>query len=468
MLILRPQILENSINKKFQMNITFEKTGNVTGVVTLNIEKADYEANVKKGLKNAQSKVQMPGFRPGHVPAGMVKKMYGTQIKAEEVQKLISEKLYAYIQSEGLDVLGEPIAHEDDIDIEKDENFELHFDLGLAPQMNVELSAADSVDYYDIEVTSEVVDAQVKRMAQQAGHPANVESYEDRDIVRGVLAQLDENGQPFEGALVVENASLMPAYFKNEEQKALFNGAKVGDLLVINPTTAYDGNETEVSSLLKVKKEEVAQYTGNFSFQISEISRFVPAEINQEFFDQVFGEGNVNSEAEMREKVTEDVRQQYALDSDYKFLLDLRTYVEGKVGEVEFPNEILKKVMLNNNKEKGEAYVEEHFDASIAELKWHLIKERLVKANDIKLEQTDVKAAAVEAARMQFAQYGMTNVPTEYLENYAEEMLKNKQQAQALIERSIETKLVAALKNVVNLNRKNISVEDFGKLFENK
>lgn len=449
------------------MNITFEKTGNVTGVLTLNIEKADYEANVKKGLQTAQKKVQMPGFRPGHVPAGMVKKMYGTQIKAEEVQKLISEKLYAYIQENNLDVLGEPIAHDDQVDIEKDDNFVLHFDLGLSPEMNVELSSNDTVDYYDINVTEEMVDAQVKRMAQQAGHPENVQTYEERDILRGILAQLDENGQPVEGGIVVESASLMPTYFKNDEQKALFNGAKVNDILVINPSKAYEGNEAEVSSLLKVKKEEVAQYTGDFSFQVNEISRFVPAEINQEFFNAVFGEGAVEGEEAFRAKVKEGIQAQHVLDSDYKFLLDLRAYCEAKVGEVEFPNEVLKKVMLNNNKEKGEAYVEEHFEASINELKWHLIKEKLVKANDIKLEQADVKAAAVEAARIQFAQYGMNNVPVEYLENYAEEMLKNKQQAQSLIERSIETKLVAALKNVLNLNHKAVSAEEFGKLFEN-
>lgn len=449
------------------MNITFEKTGNVTGVLTLNIEKADYEANVKKGLQTAQKKVQMPGFRPGHVPAGMVKKMYGTQIKAEEVQKLISEKLYAYIQENNLDVLGEPIAHDDQVDIEKDDNFVLHFDLGLSPEMNVELSSNDTVDYYDINVTEEMIDAQVKRMAQQAGHPENVQTYEERDILRGILAQLDENGQPVEGGIVVESASLMPTYFKNDEQKALFNGAKVNDILVINPSKAYEGNEAEVSSLLKVKKEEVAQYTGDFSFQVNEISRFVPAEINQEFFNAVFGEGAVEGEEAFRAKVKEGIQAQHVLDSDYKFLLDLRAYCEAKVGEVEFPNEVLKKVMLNNNKEKGEAYVEEHFEASINELKWHLIKEKLVKANDIKLEQADVKAAAVEAARMQFAQYGMNNVPVEYLENYAEEMLKNKQQAQSLIERSIETKLVAALKNVLNLNHKVVSAEEFGKLFEN-
>ena len=306
------------------MNITFEKTGNVTGVLTLNIEKADYEANVKKGLQTAQKKVQMPGFRPGHVPAGMVKKMYGTQIKAEEVQKLISEKLYAYIQENNLDVLGEPIAHDDQVDIEKDDNFVLHFDLGLAPEMNVELSSNDTVDYYDINVTEEMVDAQVKRMAQQAGHPENVQSYEERDILRGILAQLDENGQPVEGGIVVESASLMPTYFKNDEQKALFNGAKVNDILVINPSKAYEGNEAEVSSLLKVKKEEVAQYTGDFSFQVNEISRFVPAEINQEFFNAVFGEGAVEGEEAFRAKVKEGIQAQHVLDSDYKFLLDLR------------------------------------------------------------------------------------------------------------------------------------------------
>jgi trigger factor len=329
------------------------------------------------------------------------------------------------------------------------------------------VASNDTVDYYDINVTEEMVDAQVKRMAQQAGHPENVQTYEERDILRGILAQLDENGQPVEGGIVVESASLMPTYFKNDEQKALFNGAKVNDILVINPSKAYEGNEAEVSSLLKVKKEEVAQYTGDFSFQVNEISRFVPAEINQEFFNAVFGEGAVEGEEAFRAKVKEGIQAQHVLDSDYKFLLDLRAYCEAKVGEVEFPNEVLKKVMLNNNKEKGEAYVEEHFEASINELKWHLIKEKLVKANDIKLEQADVKAAAVEAARMQFAQYGMNNVPVEYLENYAEEMLKNKQQAQSLIERSIETKLVAALKNVLNLNHKAVSAEEFGKLFEN-
>lgn len=447
------------------MNITFEKTGNVTGVLTLNIEKADYEANVKKGLQTAQKKVQMPGFRPGHVPAGMVKKMYGTQIKAEEVQKLISEKLYAYIQENNLDVLGEPIAHDDQVDIEKDDNFVLHFDLGLSPEMNVELSSNDTVDYYDINVTEEMVDAQVKRMAQQAGHPENVQTYEERDILRGILAQLDENGQPVEGGIVVESASLMPTYFKNDEQKALFNGAKVNDILVINPSKAYEGNEAEVSSLLKVKKEEVAQYTGDFSFQVNEISRFVPAEINQEFFNAVFGEGAVEGEEAFRAKVKEGIQAQHVLDSDYKFLLDLRAYCEAKVGEVEFPNEVLKKVMLNNNKDKGEKFVEENFDASIKELKWHLIKEQLVAANQIKIEDADVKAVAKLAARAQFAQYGMTNIPEEYLENYAESMLKDRKNIDSLVDRAIDMKLTAALKSVVKLNEKKVSLDEFNKLF---
>ena len=275
------------------MNISLQKVGNVKAEITVSLVKADYEENVKKTLKNFCQKAQMPGFRPGKVPMGMVKKMYGTQAKADEVNKLLGESHMNYIRENNVNMLGEPMASEKQVaqDIETQEDFEFIFDVALAPEFTVECSAADKVAYYDIQVSEEQVEEQVKQLAQRGGHTENVDTYTDRDIVRGVLAELDETGMPKEGGLQVEMASLMPAYFKNEEQKALFATAKTNDVITFCPAKAYEGSDAELAALLKIKKEETAQYQGNFSFQVNEISHFVAAELNQEFFDQVYGEG---------------------------------------------------------------------------------------------------------------------------------------------------------------------------------
>lgn len=451
------------------MNISLEKSSSVSAVLTVKMEKADYAEQVKKALKTFCQKAQMPGFRPGKVPMGLAQKMYGAQAKAEEVNKLLSDKLMAYIKDNNVNMLGEPLPSDKQQpqDIEKQDDFEFVFDIALAPEFEVALTDADTVDYYDIEVSDAQVDEQVKAFAGRAGHPESVDSYEDRDIVRGILAELGEDGQPKEGGLQVESASVMPAYFKNDDQKKLFEGAKKNDVLTFNVAKAYEGSDAEVASLLKIKKEEAAAYTGDFSFQIEEISRFMPAEVNQELFDSVYGKDAVKSEEEFRAKIKEGMTAQFVADSDYKFLLDVRAYLEQKVGALEFPDELLKRIMKANNPDKDDAFVEDNYAKSIEELKWHLIKEQLVKANEIKVDDKDVKAAAIDATRFQFAQYGMNNIPDEYLENYATEMLKKREQVNALVERCIDQKLAAALKSVVKLNHKAVSVEDFNKMFEN-
>lgn len=450
------------------MNISFEKASAVSAVLTVKMEKADYADAVKKSIKNYCQKAQMPGFRPGKVPASLVQKMYGAQVKAEEVNKLLGEKLYEYIKQENVNMLGEPLPSDKQQpqDIETQDDFEFVFDIALAPEFEAKLDSKDTIDYYDIEVTDAQVEEQVKAFAGRAGHPEGVDSYQDRDIVRGLLAELDENGQPKEGGLQIENASVMPAYFKSEDQKKIFEGVKKNDVITFNVSKAYEGSDAEVAALLKIKKEEAAAHTGDFTLQIEEISRFVPAEVNQALFDQIYGKDAVKSEEEFRLKIKEGMTEQYVADSDYKFLLDVRKYMEEKVGVVEFPEELLKRIMKANNPDKDDAFVNDNFDKSIEELKWHLIKEQLVKANEIKVTDDDVKAAAIEATRFQFAQYGMNNIPDEYLEQYAAEMMKKKEQVQGLVERSIDKKLTGALKNVVKLNHKSVTAEDFGKLFE--
>lgn len=267
------------------------------------------------------------------------------------------------------------------------------------------------------------------------------------------------------GGIQVENAVLLPEYMKNDDQKAIFNGCKVNDVLVFNPNKAYDGHDTEIAALLKIKKEDVAAMTSDFSYQVQEITRFKEAELNQELFDQVFGKDSVKSEEEFRNKIKSIMEEQFAADSDYKFILDLRTYLMNKIGKLEYPDAILKRFMAVQNKAKGEEFNEENYEKSLEELTWHLIKEQLVKNYEIKIETEDLKNTAKNITKIQFAQYGMINVPEDVLENYANEMLKKQDQVESLVTRSVENKLAEVLKNVVKLNEKQISVEDFNKLF---
>ena len=451
------------------MNISLQNVDKVSALLTLKLEKADYQARVEKTLKTYRQKANIPGFRPGMVPMSLIKKQFGKSVLVEEVDKMMQEKVNEYIRDNKVNMLGMPLPNEEKmapIDFDTQEDFEFVFDIALAPEFNVELSNNDTVDYYDINVTDEMVDQQVKMYTQRTAKYDKVEEYQENDMLKGLLAELDENGNTKEGGLQVEGAVMMPTYMKNDDQKAIFNGAKTNTVLVFNPATAFDNNEAELASLLKIKKEEVANYKGNFSFQIEEITRMIPGDLNQELFDQVLGEGKAHSEEEFRAQIKETIAKQFEADSDYKFLIDVRNYVVNKIGKLEFADELMKRIMLENNKEKGEEFVAEHYEKSLEELTWHLIKEKLVAANNIKVEQADITNMAKEATRAQFAQYGMINVPDELLENYSKEMLKKRESVEALVNRVVEAKLSEILKGQVTLNHKAVSAEEFNKMFE--
>lgn len=441
----------------------------VSALLTVNIEKADYQERVEKVLKKYRQQVNMPGFRKGMVPMSLIKKQFGKSAMAEEVDKLMQDAVNNYIRENKVNMLGMPLPNEEKmqvIDFDAQEDFEFVFDIALAPEFKAEVSEQDAIDFYTITVSDEMVNSQVDMYAQRAAKYEKVEEYADRDMVKGLLAELDENGNTKEGGIQVEGAVMMPSYMKNDEQKAIFATAKVNDVLVFNPNAAFEGNEAELSSLLKIKREEVAEMKSNFSFQIEEITRAVPAALTQELFDQVFGEGAVSSEEEFRGKIKEGIAAQFEADSNYKFLLDARTYLMNKVGKLEFPDALLKKIMLMNNEDKGESFVEENYEKSLEELTWHLIKEQLAEAFEIKVEQADILAIAKENTRMQFAQYGMMSIPEEMLENYAKEMLKKKENVEGLVNRALESKLAAALKGKVALNNKEVSMEEFNDLLK--
>ena len=445
------------------MNISFEAPDKINGLMTITLESADYQPEVDKTLKDYRKRANIPGFRPGQAPMAMIKRQFGPSVKVDAVNKLLGEKLYEYVRENNIQMLGEPLPSEqqEQLDFESDKPLTFKFDIAVAPAFEAKLSGKDKVPYYNITVDDKLIDQQVEMYQSRGGQYEKVEQYdaEQRDMLKGDLREID-------GTIEVADAVLMPQYIKVDDQKKLFDGCKLGDIITWNPRKAYPESDVEVSSLMKIQKEEVKDHEGDFTFQITEISRFVKAEVNQTLFDQVFGEGNVKDEKEFRQKIADQISQQFKADADYKFLLDVREHMVKKVGKLEFPEAILKRVMMNNNKDKGADFVEKNFEASIKELGWHLIKEQLVAAQGIKIEDDDLKAVAKEAARAQFAQYGMSNIPDEYLENYASEMLKKRENVDGLVDRAVDVKLTAALKGVVKLDEKDITLEDFRKMLE--
>ena len=453
------------------MNISFENSDKVNGLLTITVEEADFNASVEKTLKDYRKKANIPGFRPGQAPMGLIKRQFGASVRYDAVNKFVGEQLYEYIQDNNIQMLGEPLPsakQETPADIEKPAPYTFVFDIAVAPEINMTLDGRNKIDYYTIKADDKLINEQIEMYQSRAGKYEKAEEYnaELNDMLKGDLRELDAEGNTKEGGITVEGAVLMPSYIKVDEQKNLFNNAKPGDIITFNPRKAYPEGEAEISALLKIDREVAKDLESNFSFQITEIQRFVKAELNQELFDQVFGEGTVKSEDEFRAKIAEGLKPQLEANSDYKFMLDVRTYCENKVGELTWPDELLKRIMLLNNKDKGEDFVEKNYAESIKQLEWHLIKEQLVKANEIKIEDADVKAAAVEMARMQFAQYGMTNVPDEYVENYANELLKKREAVDNFVERAIDVKLAAALKSTVTLNNKEVTLDEFNEMMK--
>ena len=450
------------------MNIQFECADQINGLMTITIEKADYEEKVKKTLNDYRKKAQVPGFRPGMVPMALIKKQYGTAIKAEEVNRVLGEKLYEYVREQKIRMLGEPLPNEEKQqpqDLASDGPFTFVFDIAVAPDFKAELTDKDKIDYYDIKVDDKLIDDQVSMYASQAGEFVEAQEWSGNDTLKGDLRQLDAQGNTLEGGIEVEGGMIMPSYIKGEDEKKKFDGAKPGDIITFNPKKAYPDNDAEVAALLKVDKEQVKEIENDFSFQITEIRHFQPAAIDEKLFERVFGE-DVKTEADFRARIADMIKPQLAGNSDYKFMIDVRKYMEKKVGELQMPEALLKRIMLQNNKDKGEEFVDKNFKASIDELKWHLIKEQLVEANNIKVEDADLKKVAKEAIRAQFAQYGMSNIPEDVLENYADEQLKKRENIDQFVDRAVEAKLCTALKAVVKLNKKEVTLQDFNKMMQ--
>jgi len=452
------------------MNVIRKDLDQNNAVLTLSIKKDDYAENVEKRLRELRKKSNMPGFRPGMVPLQLVRKMYGKSVLIEEINQLISQKLQDYIEENKIDILGEPLPREEDqqnIDFNLQEEFEFNFDLGLAPQFEISFSKEDKIKYYHIEVTDEMIDNRIKAYASRFGKYQEEETVEEKDMLKGELVQL-ENGKVKENGIHITDAVLTPAYMKDDGQKSLFIGAKKGDTITFNPATAYQNNETELSSLLKISKEEVNNIKEDFQFKIESITRFYPAEINQELFNKVYGENIVSSEEEFREKIKQEIEKELAAESNYKFQLDVRTMLIDRYKNLNYPDEFLKRWLLLKNKDLTPEKLEEEYPKIIEDVTWQLIREKLLKAFNINVEPNEVENYAKEEAKNQFAQYGFINLSEDILENYAKDMINKEDTLKNLIENLFDQKIFSSIKEVVTLETNNVTLEEFDKLFETK
>lgn len=450
------------------MNVSHQNTDNLNAVISIEISKADYQDKVDKSLRAYGQKANIPGFRKGKVPFSILTKMFGKSVRVEEINRLVSEALYNYIRDNKLNILGEPMTAEDmTVDLDAQDDFTFRFDVALAPELDVKVDKSIKVPYYTITVDDDMVKRQDESFRARFGKQVSVdESTDEKDLIKGSMVELSSDGTPLEGGITVESTIVSPNYFRSDDEKAKFAGVKKGDKVVFNPSKSCNASVAELASMLNIDKEKAANVTSDFEMTVTDITHLQPAELDQEFFDSVFGKDTVKTEEEYLAKIREMIAHQLVPESDYRFSLDSRAAIEKAVGDFELPDAFLKRWLLATDKERKAETIDDDYSRMVPDLKWQLIKEQIVKQFDIHVDDNDLKAMAKRVAASQFAQYGMTGVPDDVLERYGNEMLSNKDTRSRLINQATEMKIQTAIKESVTLNHKEVSMEKFQKLFE--
>lgn len=450
------------------MNVTLDRIDNVNGVITLSIEEKDYQEKVKKELKQIGMKHPLPGFRPGHVPASLLQKKYGKDVLVEVVNREIYDNLVNYIQENKLNILGEPIiSNAEEVNFDTMKDFSFKFEVGFAPEVSLKLDNTVTVPYYNIEVDQKMVDQQNEMLCKRFGKQVKGEQVDATALVKGSMVELDENGAAKENGLNVESTIVAPQYFKSEDEKAKFADKKLGDEIVFNPWATCEGNLGELSSMMNVDREQ-ADIKSDFKLTVNEILVNQPAELNQELFDAVFGKDSCKNEEEYFAKLKEMIAGQLVNDSNFRFTVDAEKVLREQVGTLELPTEFLKKWLVRQDNKYTAENIDEEFTKMVPQLEWQLIKEQAAKQLDVKVNDDDLLADAKRIAYLQFAQYGMTNIPEDMIEKYAKDILENKEYRSQIVQQSVDNKLYAEIKNAVKLDEKTVNVDEFNALFAEK
>ncbi len=447
------------------MDVKFDRLNDVNGRITITVEEADYADQVKKQLKEIARNRPEPGFRPGKTPAGLIQKKYGTAVKYDAVNKVVSDALYDYIKENKLPVLGNPVPEKNEKFDINDSAFTFVFNVGLAPDFETHVDKDLKVPYYVIEVSDEMIDNQSAGLRRRMGEQVKGDQVEPDALVKGVITELDAEGKPLEGGIVQERGIVAPKYFKTEDQRKLFEDKKVGDKVVFNPYATCEGNPVELSSMLNIDKNDVEGHKGDFTMDINEIIVLRPAELNQEFYDQVFGADKVHNEEEYRAALKEMIANQLRADSNYRFTIDSKDAIMKAIGEIDLPDEILKDYLKMQNESLTDENVEQEYATARPQLVWQIVRDRIAEQLGVKLEEEDVKNVARLMARNQFAQYGMASAPEESIEHLASEIIKDNKSRERVIDQAFDMKLYEAIHKAVTLEEKNVTVDEFNALF---
>ena len=452
------------------MNVNFEQIDAVNGMLTVELKREDFAADVNKEVAQMGVRHPLKGFRPGKAPKSLLMKFYGPSVTADVVDRMVGRAVYDYIRENKLQILGEPLPNEDTkVDIMKDEEMTFKYDLGMAPAIELKLNKRINVPYYNIEVTDQMIDDAIAHDRKRLGTLVDGEESDKESMLRGSMAELDEQGNDKENGIKVERTVISPRYMADDDEAAKFVGVKVGDTFTFNPHKAYNGNTAELSGLLNVDRAD-ADVKNDFRITIEEIKVNKDAEMNEEFFKGVLGtETDVKDEAAFREAMRDMIAKANIPESNYRFTVDAQRILTDKAGEMPLPEEFLKRFLKLRREQDEKQNVEvtdEEAQNMFKQLRWQLVKDHLAQALEIKVEKEDIDTAAFIFAQQQLSQYGIYNAPEDLIKQQAERFMQDDRARDAIQEHALDNKFYAAVKEAVKVNEKSISVEDFRKLYE--
>ena len=450
-----------------KMNITRENIDELNAVLKVKIEKTDYEEKVETVLKDYRKKANIKGFRPGMVPIGLVKKMYGRAVQIDEINKLVTENIQKYLVDEKLEILGDPLPktdEQDSIDFDTQVEFTFSFEVGLSPVIELKLSKKNKVNQHEIIIDEKMKNDYLENYTRRYGELRKADVTEEKDVIKGKIEAVDKDGNILVEGPSVEETSIGIDIIKDKKIKKQFIGKSLNDTVDFDIKKAYP-NDTEIAGILKIKKEEVEGINAHYRFTITDISRFFPAELGTELYDRIYGAGVVKTEEEFRSKIENEIGINLKRESNFKLMMDIKALAIEKT-DFNLPEAFLKKWLLRVNEKTTEEQVETEFDSFRKDLKWQLIRNKVAKDNEVKITEEELLQEAANITRYQFQQYGLFYATDDQINNYAKETLKREEDAKRIADKILEEKVILQMKELVKLENKSVTIEEFNKLFE--
>jgi len=449
------------------MNITRENIDDLNAVLKVKIEKPDYEEKVETVLKDYRKKATIKGFRPGMVPIGLIRKMYGRAVEIDEINKVVTENIQKYITDEKIEILGDPLPKADEqatIDFDTQTEFTFSFELGLSPVVDLKLSKKNKVNEYEIIIDEKMRKDYLENYTRRYGELKKADLIEEKDVIKGKIEAIDTEGNIMPEGPSVDNTSIGVDIIKVDSIKKEFIGKGLNDSVDFDLKAAFP-NDNEIAGILQKKKEEVPDLPSNYRFTVHDISRFYPAEPGKELFDKIFGEGVINTEEEFMNKIEEEIKANLKRESDYRLMIDVKDLAMEKT-DFALPEEFLKKWLLRVNEKTTQEQIDKDFDNFRKDLKWQLIRNKVARDNDVKISEEELQKEAENITRHQFQQYGLFYATEEQISNYAKETLKREEDAKRIADKILDEKAIALMKDLVKLENKSVTVDEFNKLFE--